>query len=144
VRVSHGLRVVIGDDDQPARAAVRAALERDGCAVLAEAASAVAAVRATRSLRPDVALLEVDLAGGGLSAARRIAREVDGVAVVMLTDSEREEHLVRALRAGASGYLLKGMDPADLSQRLHRIIAGEIILPRSLRRSVAEQLSTDA
>jgi DNA-binding NarL/FixJ family response regulator len=144
VRVSHGLQIVIGDDDGPTRAAVREALERDGCEVVAEAGSAVAVVRATVDLRPDVTLLDVRLPGGGISAARRIAGELDGVAVVMLTDSQRDEHLIEALRAGASGYLLKDMDPAGLAQRLHRILAGEIILPRSLRRGIAEEFSAGA
>jgi DNA-binding NarL/FixJ family response regulator len=143
MRVSSGLRVVIGDDDVPTRAAVRKALERDGCEVVAEADSAIAAVRATLALRPDITLLEVHLPGGGISAARRIAGELAGVSVVMLTDSLRDEHLIEALRVGASGYLLKDMDLTDLAERLHRILAGEIILPRSLRRGVAEQLTAE-
>ena len=144
MRVSHGLRVVIGDPDAPARAAVREVLQHDGCEVVAEAASAAAAVRATLALRPDVAVLEVLLPGGGIPAATRISRQAPRTAVVMLTTSERDQDLVAALRAGAGGYLLKEMDPAGLAARLHRIVAGEVILPRSLRRGVAERLAVRA
>jgi DNA-binding NarL/FixJ family response regulator len=142
--MSNGLRVVIGEPDGPTRAAVRQALEHDGCEVLAEAGSAAAAVRATLALRPDVTLLELVLPGGGIPAVRQITRESDCTTVVVLTASASGEHVAAALRAGACGYLLKEMDPTGLATRLRRIVAGEVILPRALRREVAERLASRA
>jgi DNA-binding NarL/FixJ family response regulator len=137
--VNDALRVVLGDDDLPSRAAVGEALERHGCEVVAEAASAASAVRATRDLRPDVTLLDVGLPGGGLVAALRIIRELHDAAVVVLAGSLRDDDVVAAFRAGASAYLDKE-DLAELPQRLRRIVAGEAIFPRSLTGRIAREL----
>ncbi len=130
--VSQALRVVIADDHPHLRAGIRAALEADGCAVLAEVGDAPKAVTAALEHRPDVCLLDIHMPGSGLEAARQIAQLPAAPAVVMLTASRDDDDLFAALRAGASGYLLKDMDPDRLGAALRGVLSGEAALPRSL------------
>ena len=133
------LRVVIADDHPPTRHGVRVALERAACEVVAEAATAAEAVSAAREHRPDVCLLDINMPGSGIAAAAEITHSLPDVAIVMLTASRDDEDLFAALRAGASGYLLKDMDPARLAPALRGVLAGEAVLPRWLVLKVVEQ-----
>ena len=130
--MSGALRVVIADDHPPVRAGVRAALEADGIEVLADVGDAPRAVAAAAELRPDVCLLDIHMPGSGLEAARQITRLDPAPAVVMLTASRDDEDLFEALRAGASGYLLKDLDPDRLGGALRGVLSGEAALPPSL------------
>ena len=130
--MSEAVRVLIADDHPPTRAGVKAALERDGFIVCAEAADARAAIEAARRESPDVCLLDIHMPGNGIRAAETIARELPESAVVMLTVSRTDADLFNALRAGASGYLLKDIDPARLPLALRGVLAGEAALPRRL------------
>lgn len=125
-------RVLIADDHPPTRAGIKAALERDGFAVCAQAADARAAIESARRDRPDVCLLDIHMPGDGIHAAETISRELPEVAVVMLTVSRTDEDLFNALRAGASGYLLKDIDPMRLPLALRGVLEGEAALPRRL------------
>jgi DNA-binding NarL/FixJ family response regulator len=118
-------RVVIADDHAPTRAIVRDALERGGFSVVAEVADAAAAVDAVTETSPDVALLDIRMPGNGIAAAAAIAGQHPATSVVMLTVSQDDDDLFGALRAGASGYLLKGMNPAELPGALRAVLAGE-------------------
>jgi DNA-binding NarL/FixJ family response regulator len=133
------LRVVIADDHPPTRAGVREALEKQSCIVVAEAATAEEAVAAVREHAPDVCLLDINMPGGGIAAAAEITHTVPDVAVVMLTASRDDEDLFAALRAGASGYLLKDMDPTRIGSALRGVLAGEAVLPRWLVLKVVDQ-----
>ena len=133
------LRVVIADDHVPTRLSVREALEQQSCEVLADVGTAEAAVAAATEHRPDVCLLDIHMPGGGIVAAADITQTLPGTAVVMLTASADDEDLFAALRAGASGYLAKGMDPARLGSALRSVLAGESVLPRWLVRKVAQE-----
>jgi two-component system nitrate/nitrite response regulator NarL len=137
--MSEGLRVVIADDHPPTRAAVRRALEAGSCEVAAEASDARGAVAAALELKPDVCLLDIHMPGGGIAAAREITRVLPDTAVVMLTASRDDEDLFAALRAGASGYLLKDMEPGRLCSAMHGVLAGEAVLPRHLVLTIAGQ-----
>lgn len=125
-------RVLIADDHPPTRAGVQAALERGGFVVCAQAADAQGAIDAARRERPDVCLLDIHMPGDGVYAAETISRHLPEVAVVMLTVSRSDEDLFNALRAGASGYLLKDIDPARLPLALRGVLEGEAALPRRL------------
>jgi two-component system nitrate/nitrite response regulator NarL len=138
--VSDVLRIVIADDHPPTRSGVREALEQQDCLIVAEAATADEAVAAAREHRPDVCLLDIHMPGSGIAAAAEITHTVPDVAVVMLTASRDDEDLFAALRAGASGYLLKDMDPARLAAAMRGVLAGEAVLPRWLVLKVVEQL----
>jgi two-component system, NarL family, nitrate/nitrite response regulator NarL len=137
--MSDVLRVVIADDHPPTRALVREALEQQDCAVVAEGATADEAVAAARTHRPDVCLLDVNMPGSGIAAAAEITHTVPDTAVVMLTASRDDEDLFAALRAGASGYLLKDMDPGRFGPALRGVLAGEAVLPRWLVLKVVDQ-----
>lgn len=131
--------VVIADDHPPTRAGVRMSLEDAGFTVCAEVATAGAAVDACVEQRPDVALLDVHMPGGGISAAARITAAVPETAIVMLTVSRDDADLFEALRAGARGYLLKDIDPDRLGPALEGVLAGEAALPRNLVTRLMEE-----
>lgn len=130
--MSRPLRVVLADDHVPTRAGVRAALVADGFDVCAEAGDAAAAIDAAVRLRPDLCVLDVQMPGGGIAAAGEITSRAPEVAVVMLTVSQDDDDLLRALRAGARGFLHKEMDPDRLGAALRGVLAGEAAIPRRL------------
>src|SRR5437016_6176431 len=115
------MRVLVADDHPPTRAGVRLALERGGFEVCAEVADGPSAIEAARREAPDVCLLDIHMPGDGIHAAETISRELPETAVVMLTVSRLDSDLFDALRAGASGYLLKDIDPARLPLALHGV-----------------------
>jgi DNA-binding NarL/FixJ family response regulator len=125
-------RVLIADDHPPTRAGVRAALEDAGWEVSAEAADAPSAVQAATQDPPDVCVLDIHMPGDGVAAAAEILAAVPDTAVVMLTVSRDDGDLFSALRAGASGYLLKDIDPGRLPLALEGVLRGEAALPRNL------------
>ena len=137
--MSEPLRAVIADDHAPTRAGVRDALAAGGIAVVGEGATADAAVEAARRERPDVCLLDIHMPGGGIAAAGRITEELPGTRVVMLSVSRDDADVFAALKAGASGYLLKDMDPERLPAALRGVLAGEAALPRTLVARVIEE-----
>lgn len=130
--MSRPIRVVIADDHLPTRAGIRMALERAHFSVCGEAGDAEGAVAAAREQRPDVCLLDIQMPGSGIKAAEAISQELPETAVVMLTVSRADSDLFDALRAGASGYLLKDIDPARLPLALQGVLEGEAALPRQL------------
>ncbi len=134
------IRVVIADDHAPTREDIRLALEESGgFAVCAEASDAAAAITAAVRERPDVCLLDINMPGGGIAAAWEITSRLPATKVVMLTISMEDRDLFGALRAGAAGYLLKDMEPAELTRALARVASGEAALAPSLvRRVIAE------
>jgi DNA-binding NarL/FixJ family response regulator len=126
------LRVLIADDHPMTRVGVRLALERGGFEVCAEAGDALGAVEAAERERPDICLLDIQMPGSGIWAAQEIATHVPETAIVMLTVSRSDSDLFDALRAGASGYLLKDTDPERLPFALRGVLEGEAALPRHL------------
>jgi DNA-binding NarL/FixJ family response regulator len=131
--------VVLADDHPPVRAGVRAALERDGFVVSAEAADGPSAVEAALREQPDIVLMDINMPGSGIEATRQIARQLPQTAIVMLTVSRADSDLFDALCAGASGYLLKDIDPARLPAALRGVLEGEAALPRHLVALVIEE-----
>ena len=134
--------VLVADDHPPTRAGVRIALEQGGFSVCAEVGDAGSAVAAALRERPDVCLLDIHMPGGGIAAAAEISRRLPDAAVVMLTVSREDSDLFDALRAGASGYLLKDIDPARLPLALEGVLAGEAALPRGLVTRLVQEFRT--
>ena len=130
--MTDSVRVLIADDHPPTRAGVRLALEGGDFEVCAEVADAPSAVAAARAERPDVCLLDINMPGHGIAAAREIRSSLPGTTVVMLTVSRDDTDLFDALRAGASGYLLKDIESERLPHALRGILAGEAVLPLGL------------
>jgi DNA-binding NarL/FixJ family response regulator len=134
----------MADDHARMRSRVRAALEAGGCVVVGEGASAEEAVALAMTHRPDVALLDIHMPGNGITAAREITRSLPGTAVVMLTASAEDADLFDALRAGASGYLLKDTDPTLLVEELRGALAGEAAMSRRLVGRIMEEFRSPA
>jgi DNA-binding NarL/FixJ family response regulator len=137
------LRVVIAEGQGLVRAGFRALLEcqRD-VVVAADAANSDQAVVATRATRPDVVVVDVDLPGdGGLETTRQILEHAaDGaVRVVMLMTSDSDEAVFGALRAGATGLLLKDAEPEQLVSAVRAVACGEALLAPSLARRIVDE-----
>jgi DNA-binding NarL/FixJ family response regulator len=146
VREVEPLRVVIAEPQGLVRAAFRVLLERqDAIVVAAEAATGDEAVAAARAVRPDVVLVDIDLPGiGGLEAAHKIVEEAPAgeTRVVMLMTSASDDALFGALRAGATGLLLKDTEPDALIEAVRIVARGEAVLAPTLsRRLVGDFLS---
>jgi two-component system nitrate/nitrite response regulator NarL len=138
--VKERIRVLIADDHPPTRSRIRAAVERDArFTVVAEVGDSPAAVQAALRERPDICLLDIRMSGSGIAATREITARLPGAKVVIVTVSLDEDDLFNALRAGAAGYLLKGMDPVRLPHALKDVLEGGSAIPRPLvARLVAE------
>jgi DNA-binding NarL/FixJ family response regulator len=137
------VHVLIAEGKGLVRAGFRLLIERqEGMCVAGEAATGDEAVAGALESHPDVVLMDLDLPGtGGLEATRRIIAETAS-AVVMLMPGESNEGVFRALRAGATGLLLKDADPGDLVAAVRAVADGEALLGPSLARTlVADFLS---
>jgi DNA-binding NarL/FixJ family response regulator len=137
------VRVLIVDDQAMVRAGFRMILEtEDDIVVVGEAEDGGKAIVAAESTRPDVVLMDVQMpVMDGLEATRQIAADAqDGrPRVLILTTFERDEYIFEALRAGASGFLLKNAPPEDLIDALRVVAAGDALLaPSVTRRIIAE------
>jgi DNA-binding NarL/FixJ family response regulator len=132
--------VLIADDHAPTREDVRMALEQDArFAVVAEAPDAFGAIEAAVREQPDLVLLDIHMPGGGVRATWEISARLPKAKVVMLTVSRDDRDLFAALQAGASGYLLKEMDPARLPHALADVLEGRAALPRALVARLIDQ-----
>lgn len=132
-------RVLVADDHAPTRVGVRMALERGGCEVCAEVANARDAVVAAARERPDACLIELGIPGGGIAAVAGIAARLPETVVLVLTVSASPDDFYDALVAGAAGYLLKEMEPAQLPVAVRRAVAGEAALPGVFTARLIEQ-----
>jgi len=127
------IRLLLAEDQALVRAALKALLELEGFAVVGEAATGEEALALALALRPEVALLDVEMPGmDGLEAARAIRREAPQVRVVILTTFARAGYLERALRAGAQGYVLKDSPPQRLSEAIRAVLQGRRVVDPEL------------
>ncbi|MFD7651922.1 response regulator [Streptomyces albidoflavus] len=126
------IRVLLADDQALLRSAFRVLVDSEpDMEVVGEAADGDQALELARATRPDVVLMDIRMPGtDGLAATRLISADpaLDTVRVVMLTTFEVDEYVVRALRAGASGFLGKGSEPAELLGAIRVAHAGEALL----------------
>ena len=127
------IRVIVADDHPLFRDGVVTMLgSADGIEVIGQAEDAPGAIRLAVELLPDVALLDVAMPGRGLQAAREIARTCPSTRVVMLTVSEDEDDLMAAMKAGAKGYVLKGIAARDLVEVVRSVERGEVYVAPKL------------
>ncbi len=137
------IRVVLADDQALVRAGFRVLLENtDGIEVVGEAGTGAEAVDLARTQRADVVLMDIRMpVMDGIEATRRIVSDPDmtGVRVIILTTFELDEYVFQALHAGASGFLVKDIEPNDLRQAVRVVAQGEALLsPGVTRRLIAE------
>jgi DNA-binding NarL/FixJ family response regulator len=140
------IRVLLADDQALIRAGFRALVDSaPDLEVVGEAANGREAVELARSTRADVVLMDIRMPDGdGLAATREITADDDlaGVKVLILTTFEIDEYVFEALRAGASGFLGKGVEPAHLIEAIRVIAAGEQLLsPAATSRLIARFLA---
>jgi two-component system nitrate/nitrite response regulator NarL len=133
-------------DDHPLlREGVARSLNEAACfAVVGQGGSADDAVRLTAQLRPDIVLLDLSMPGGGLNAARRIGEAASDVKIVVLTVSEADDDIMEALRAGAKGYVLKGVGSATLVEILTGVARGESYVSPSLAARLLTEMRVQA
>jgi len=136
------IRLLLADDQVLVRAGFRAILASyDGIEVVAEAVDGADAVRKSAQHAPDVILMDIRMPGtDGLEATRQIcAGAAGGPRIIILTTYEADEYVYAALRAGASGFLVKDTEPDDLVAAVKVVAAGEALLsPRVTRRLIAD------
>lgn len=140
------VRVLLVDDDPLVRAGLRMILSSaDDLAVAAEAADGTAAVTAAGAHRPDVVLMDVRMPGvDGIAATAKITAVPSAPKVIVLTTFHLDEYVFGALRAGASGFLLKDSPPADIIQAVRLVAAGDAMLSPSVTRTLIDHYGTDA
>ncbi len=137
------IRVLLADDQALVRAGFKALLDaEDDIDVVAEAVDGSDAVELARRHRPDVILMDIRMPGmDGLSATREITRDgrMADVRIVILTTFDLDEYVFEALRIGASGFLVKNTEPAELIQAVRAVAAGDALLsPGVTRRLISE------
>lgn len=136
------IRILVADDHPIFRDGVVQSLEEtDDLRVVAIASSAAEAIELCKQKQPDVALLDLSMPGGGLTAVRKIASEQSETRIAMLTVSEDDEHVAKALNLGAIGYILKGVSAAELRRIVKGVAAGEAHVSPSLATKVLTYMS---
>ncbi|GAB3668999.1 response regulator transcription factor [Nocardioides korecus] len=134
------LRVLVVDDQELVRAGFRMILERGGLEVVGEAADGVEAVERAVALRPDVVLMDVRMPRmDGIEATRQIVARTPDVRIVALTTFDLDEYVYEAVKAGASGFLLKDLSPADLVHAVEAVARGEALLAPALTRRLLDR-----
>jgi DNA-binding NarL/FixJ family response regulator len=136
-------RVLIADDDDLMRAGLVELLSGEpGIEIVGEAATGREAVERARRLAPDVVLMDVRMPDlDGIGATGELARAAPRARVVILTTFEQDDYVFGALRAGASGFLLKRTRPEELIAAVHTIAAGESLLSPSVTRRVIDRMA---
>ena len=134
------IRVVLADDQALVRTGLRALLANsDDIQVVGEASDGREAVAVVTRTQPDVVLMDVRMPGvDGIAATQRITSDqrLSEVAVIMLTTFDEDDQIFAAIRAGASGYLLKDAEPDDLREAIRVVAAGDALLSASVTRKV--------
>jgi DNA-binding NarL/FixJ family response regulator len=137
-----GPAIVLVDDEPVTRTEVRRLLERDGFDVTAEAADAESAIEIIARERPRLCLVDLRVPGGGIRVVREASRRAPETLIVVLTDSANRADLLDVIHAGASGYLVKNMDPDRLVHALRGVLSGEAAIPRLLMAELVRDLQT--
>jgi DNA-binding NarL/FixJ family response regulator len=140
------IRVLLADDQALIRAGFRVLLEAaDDIEVVGEAVNGEQAIELARAGRPDVILMDIRMPGtDGLAATHAIATDatLDGTKIVILTTFETDEYVYQALRAGASGFLVKDAEPEELIRAVRVVHRGEALLSPSVTRRLIASLAS--
>ena len=134
------IRVLIADDHAQSRAMIGELLLEAGFTVCASAATGENAVTQALQHRPDVALLDIRMPGGGIAAARQIAAALPETRILMFTVSAESDDVLDALQAGAQGYVLKGASPDEIVEAIRAVHAGEAVLAPAIATAVVKEI----
>jgi DNA-binding NarL/FixJ family response regulator len=139
------IRVILADDHPIVRAGIREALKQlPGVEVVGEASDGREAIKLVESALPDVVFMDISMPGlNGLEVTERIIKNFPKVRVIILSRHDNEEYYWRALRVGASGYLLKNAVITELKSALQRVAGGEIYLSREISARLRNKLPLD-
>jgi DNA-binding NarL/FixJ family response regulator len=137
------VRVLIADDQTLFRVGLARLLEEDPrVEIVGQAGDGLEAVKLAASLRPDVVLMDLKMPNlDGIEATRQIAASQSGVKVLLLTTFEADNHVIQALKAGASGYILKDSRPDSIVSSLLAVMAGERVMASAVANRVLEMLT---
>jgi DNA-binding NarL/FixJ family response regulator len=140
------IRILLVDDHPVVRHGLRGMLESEpDLAVVGEASSGPEGVELAATVRPDIVLMDLRMPGGdGVSATGTMLSRVPGVRVVVLTTYESDQDILRAIEAGASGYLLKDTSPAELADAVRAAARGETVLAPSVASTLVRQVRRPA
>ncbi len=140
---AHPIRLLLADDHHVVRMGLKTILHlEEDLRVVAEAATSAEAVAAQSAARPDVTLLDLRMPGGGIEALRQIRKAFPQARVLVITTSELEEDIHRALAAGAAGYVVKSVLPEDLVTAIRAVHSGQRWIPEAIARKVADRASS--
>lgn len=136
------IRVLLVDDHTLFRSGIRSLLQRnEDFEVVGEAGDGLEGIKRARSLKPDVVLLDLHMPGvSGLEAVKVMAEEIPEVRVLMLTVSEDAQDLMDALRAGATGYLLKNIETDTLIDAIRRAAQGDSVVSQQMTAKLIQGL----
>lgn len=139
------IRVALADDQQLIRGGFRSLLEAEpDLEVVGEAGTGRDALAVVRATRPDVVLMDIRMPDGdGLWATEQIAADpaLAGVHVVVVTTFELDEYVAQAIRAGASGFLVKDTEPVELIRAIHVVAAGDALLSPRVTKRLLERVA---
>jgi PAS domain S-box-containing protein len=138
----HSARVLLADNNDLFLQGLHNLLASNGFQVVGMTNSGCDALEQARTLKPDVVLIDVHMPDiNGLEATRRIKAELPDMQIVMLTVSDDDAHIFEAIRAGASGYLLKNLESEQLCTQLHKLLQGEVPLSSKVTSRILKALA---
>ncbi|MBG0560332.1 response regulator [Actinoplanes aureus] len=140
------IRILLVDDHPVVRMGLRGMLDAEpDLTVIGEASSGVEGVELALAERPDIVLMDLRMPGGdGVDATARILSSSSGIRVMVLTTYESDRDILRAIEAGASGYLLKDASPAELADAVRAAARGETVLAPSVASTLVRQVRSPA
>lgn len=142
--MGHSGRLLIADQQPVLRAGMRASLEAAGFTVELETDDCASTVAAALAVVPDACLIEAALPGGFVPAVRSIRRQSASVATLVLAEESDPTEMLQAVRAGASGYLVKDLDVEQLPRAVSAVLHGEGVIPRRFVARLMDELRLEA